>query len=45
MGSGASREEVLAALSTSFTKHFGLNRQQLNRDREGAAFSYTETYS
>jgi len=41
LGSGASREEVLAALSTSFTKQFGVDR-----DREGAAaFSYTETYS
>jgi lipoyl(octanoyl) transferase len=40
LGSGSSRRHVLAALSTSFAKQF-----RLNRDREGAAFSYTETYS
>jgi lipoyl(octanoyl) transferase len=50
LGSDSTREEVLAALSTSFAKQFQLNRDrpsghQLNRDREEAAFSYTETYS
>jgi len=36
LGSGASREQVLAALSTGFAKQF---------HREVAAHSYTETYS
>ncbi len=40
LGSGSSREEVLAALSTSFAKQF-----RLNRDHQEAAFSYTETHS
>jgi lipoyl(octanoyl) transferase len=52
LGSGSSREQVLAALSTSFARQF--HRQpsrhkpsydQPNRDREGAGVSYTETYS
>ncbi len=41
LGSGSSREQVLAALSTSFARVF----QQANRSREEADFSYTETYS
>ncbi len=47
LGSGSSREQVLAALSTSFARQF--HRQliwdELSRDHEGAGVSYTETYS
>jgi lipoyl(octanoyl) transferase len=42
LGSGASRAQVLAALSTSFARQFD---RQASRDREGAGLSYTETYS
>ncbi|MGB6941894.1 MAG: lipoyl(octanoyl) transferase LipB [Bryobacteraceae bacterium] len=52
LGSGASREQVLAALSASFARQFhgqpGFqqpNYDQPSRDHEGAGFSYTETYS
>jgi lipoyl(octanoyl) transferase len=41
LGSDASREQVIAALSTHFAKQF----QEPSRDREVAVFSYTETYS
>jgi len=40
LGSGSSREQVLAALSAGFAQQF-----HPNRDRERAGFSYTETYS
>jgi lipoyl(octanoyl) transferase len=40
LGSGSSREQVLAALSTAFAKQF-----EPSRDHEGAGLSYTETYS
>jgi len=47
LGSGSSREQVLAALTTSFARQF--QRQpsydQPSRDHEGASVSYTETYS
>jgi lipoyl(octanoyl) transferase len=42
LGSDASREQVIAALSTHFAKQFDT---QLNRDREGAGLRLTETYS
>jgi lipoyl(octanoyl) transferase len=42
LGSGSSREQVLAALSASFARQF---QGQPSRDREEAGFSYTETYS
>jgi lipoyl(octanoyl) transferase len=52
VGSGASRAEVLAALSISFARQFDRqpsrdqpSRDKPSRDREGAGFSYTETYS
>jgi lipoyl(octanoyl) transferase len=47
LGSDASRAEVLAALSTSFVRHFQRqpSRDKPSRDREGAGLSYTETYS
>jgi lipoyl(octanoyl) transferase len=46
LGSDASREPVLAALSTSFAKQFQpLGLTQPVRDREGAGLRYTETYS
>jgi lipoyl(octanoyl) transferase len=46
LGSGSTREEVLTALSTSFAMQFHQPRhEQMNRDREEAAFSFTETYS
>ena len=40
LGSGSTREQVLAALSTSFAKQF-----EPSRYHEGAGLSYTETYS
>jgi lipoyl(octanoyl) transferase len=40
LGSGASREQVLAALSTSLARQF-----QPSHGRQDAGFSYTETYS
>ncbi|MGP0076595.1 MAG: lipoyl(octanoyl) transferase LipB [Bryobacteraceae bacterium] len=45
LGSDASREQVLAALSTHFARQF--HNPILNRDHEGAEadVSYTETYS
>jgi lipoyl(octanoyl) transferase len=45
LGSDASREQVLAALSNSFARQF--HNPILNRDHEGAEadVSYTETYS
>jgi lipoyl(octanoyl) transferase len=48
LGSGASREQVLAALSTHFVKQFqrlDATASELSRDHEGAGLSYTETYS
>jgi lipoyl(octanoyl) transferase len=52
LGSGSSREQVLAALSTSFARQFYQPRhEQMTRDREalpraeGVVVSYTETYS
>jgi lipoyl(octanoyl) transferase len=42
LGSGSSREQVLAALSTSFAHQF---HRQPSGDRERADVSYTETYS
>jgi lipoyl(octanoyl) transferase len=52
LGSDSSREQVLAALSTSFAHQFqrqpGFERRtcdQPSRDLEGAGVSYTETYS
>jgi lipoyl(octanoyl) transferase len=50
LGSGSSREQVLAALSNAFAKQFEpsrapLSRDQPSRDREGADLTYTETYS
>ena len=47
LGSGSSREQVLAALSTSFAHQFQRqpSHDQPSRDREGAGVSYTETYS
>ncbi len=42
LGSSASREEIIAALSRNFAKHFEL---ELSRDREEAVLSYTETFS
>ncbi len=53
LGVAAGREEVLAALSRSFAQQFGyeLPHRELphcdlpSRDREGADFAYTETYS
>jgi len=51
LGSDSSREQVLAALSTSFARQFqrqpGIERRtsdQPSRDLEGAGVSYTETY-
>jgi lipoyl(octanoyl) transferase len=41
LGSGASREQVIAALSTHFARQF----HQPSRDREEAGILYTETYS
>jgi lipoyl(octanoyl) transferase len=40
LGSGSSREAVMAALSNHFTQQF-----QPSRDLEEAGLSYTETYS
>jgi lipoyl(octanoyl) transferase len=46
LGSDASREQVLAALSTHFANQFQPARgRQPSRDREEARVSYTETYS
>jgi len=57
LGSGSSREEVLAALATNFARRFHRqpsrdqpnrdqpNRDKPSRDRQGAGLSYTETYS
>ncbi len=52
LGSDASREQVIAALSASFARQFhgqpGFqqpNYDQPSRDHEGADVSYTETYS
>ena len=47
LGSGSSREQVLAALSNSFAKqfHWQPSRDQPSRDREGSGVSLTETYS
>jgi lipoyl(octanoyl) transferase len=46
LGSASSREQVLAALSTSFARQFHQPRhEQMTRDHEGAVVSYTETYS
>jgi lipoyl(octanoyl) transferase len=52
LGSGSSREQVLAALSNAFARQFHrqpsrgeLNLDKVTRDREAAGFSYTETYS
>jgi lipoyl(octanoyl) transferase len=46
VGSGASRAEVLAALSTSFVNQFRLSRDRDALPRaEGAGLLYTETYS
>jgi lipoyl(octanoyl) transferase len=42
LGSSVSREEIIAALSRNFAKHFEL---ELSRDREEAVLSYTETFS
>jgi lipoyl(octanoyl) transferase len=42
LGSVASREQVLAALTTHFTHEF---QKQPSRDPEGAGLTYTETYS
>jgi len=41
LGSGSSREQVIAALSTHFARQF----DQPSRDREEAGVLYTETYS
>jgi lipoyl(octanoyl) transferase len=45
LGSGASREQVLAALSTSLARQFQPSHDEPSRDRKDAGFSYTETYS
>jgi lipoyl(octanoyl) transferase len=46
LGSGASRAEVLDALSINFERQFyQARREQTSRDHEGAGLSYTETYS
>ena len=42
LGSSSSREQVLAALSNSFSEQF---RRQPNRHRDDAGVSLTETYS
>jgi lipoyl(octanoyl) transferase len=42
LGSGSSREQVLATLSRNFARQF---HGQPSRDREGAGLTYTETYS
>jgi lipoyl(octanoyl) transferase len=47
LGSGSSREQVLAALSNNFASQFHRqpSYEQSSRDHEGAGVSFTETYS